>query len=116
MPSTSAKQHRFMEAIKHSPAFAAKAGVPQSVGRDFAAADDKAGITKSHSYAGGGKVKTFPIPSNPGGPAPKPDEDPPYRPFPDEVESHAQGGMIRQAKYAGGGAVGNMNTKYAKGG
>lgn len=56
MPSTSWKQHKFMEAIKHSPDFAAKAGVSQKVGRDFAAADDKAGITKSHSYAAGGVV------------------------------------------------------------
>ena len=46
MPSTSEKQHRFMEAVAHSPEFAKKAGVPQSVGKDFAAADDKAGITK----------------------------------------------------------------------
>lgn len=35
-----------MEAVAHSPDFAKKAGVPQSVGKDFAAADDKAGITK----------------------------------------------------------------------
>ena len=48
MPSTSPKQHRFMEAIAHSPEFAKKAGVPQSVGKDFAKADDKAGITKTH--------------------------------------------------------------------
>lgn len=38
-----------MEAIAHSPGFAKKAGVAQSVGKDFAAADDKAGITKTHS-------------------------------------------------------------------
>jgi hypothetical protein len=37
-----------MEAVKHSPEFAAEVGVPQSVGRDFAAADDAAGITKTH--------------------------------------------------------------------
>lgn len=37
-----------MEAVAHSPGFAKKAGVPQSVGKDFAKADDKAGITKSH--------------------------------------------------------------------
>lgn len=49
MPSSSAKQHRFMEAIAHSPSFAKKAGVPQKVGRDFARADDKAGITKQPS-------------------------------------------------------------------
>lgn len=40
MPSTSKKQHNFMEAVAHSPAFAKNAGVPQSVGKDFAAADD----------------------------------------------------------------------------
>jgi len=39
MPSTSAKQHRFMQAVAHSPSFAKKAGVSQSVGKDFAAAD-----------------------------------------------------------------------------
>jgi len=39
MPSTSAKQHRFMEAVAHSPSFAKKAGVSQSVGKDFSAAD-----------------------------------------------------------------------------
>ena len=39
MPSVSKKQHKFMEAIAHSPAFAKKVGVPQSVGKDFAAAD-----------------------------------------------------------------------------
>ena len=39
MPSVSGKQHRFMEAVAHNPAFAKKAGVPQSVGKEFAAAD-----------------------------------------------------------------------------
>jgi hypothetical protein len=37
-----------MEAIAHSPAFAKKAGVAQKVGKDFAKADLKAGITKTH--------------------------------------------------------------------
>lgn len=49
MPSVSSKQHAFMEAVKHSRKFARKVGVPQSVGEDFAAADDKAGITKTHN-------------------------------------------------------------------
>lgn len=49
MPSKSAAQHNFMEAIAHSPSFAKKAGVKQSVGKDFAKADDKAGITKTHN-------------------------------------------------------------------
>ena len=39
MPSSSAKQHKFMEAVAHNPAFAKKAGVPQSVGQDFSKAD-----------------------------------------------------------------------------
>lgn len=39
MPSKSAKQHRFMEAAAHNPAFAKKAGVPVSVAKEFVAAD-----------------------------------------------------------------------------
>ena len=48
MPSSSAKQHRFMEAIAHNSAFAKKAGVPQSVGKDFSAAD------KGRTFSKGG--------------------------------------------------------------
>jgi len=39
MPSKSPAQHRLMEAVAHDPKFAAKAGIPQSVGKDFVAAD-----------------------------------------------------------------------------
>ena len=39
MPSTSKKQHKFMEAVAHNPSFAKKVGVPQSVGKDFSNAD-----------------------------------------------------------------------------
>ena len=39
MPSNSKKQHNFMEAVAHNPAFAKKAGIPQSVGKDFSTAD-----------------------------------------------------------------------------
>jgi hypothetical protein len=39
MPSSSKKQHNFMTAVAHSPSFAKKAGVPQSVGKDFTKAD-----------------------------------------------------------------------------
>lgn len=35
MPSVSKKQERFMQAVAHNPAFAKKAGVPQSVGKEF---------------------------------------------------------------------------------
>jgi len=43
MPSTSAKQARFMRAVAHDPEFAAKVGVSQSVGKDFETADQAAG-------------------------------------------------------------------------
>jgi len=43
MPSKSAKQHRFFEAVAHSPKFAKKVGVPTSVGKEFVAADKKKG-------------------------------------------------------------------------
>ena len=39
MPSVSKKQHNFMAAVAHNPAFAKKAGVPQSVGKEFNDAD-----------------------------------------------------------------------------
>jgi hypothetical protein len=37
MPATSAKQERFMQAVAHNRKFAKKAGVPQSVGKEFTA-------------------------------------------------------------------------------
>lgn len=39
MPSSSAKQHRFMAAVAHNPKFAKQAGVPVSVGKEFVKAD-----------------------------------------------------------------------------
>lgn len=51
MPSVSRKQHRFMEAAKHNPAFAKKAGISQKVAREFVAADKAKGKFKSKSSA-----------------------------------------------------------------
>ena len=51
MPSKSTKQHNFMNAVAHSPEFAKKAGVPQSVGKDFSNAD------KSRKFSKGGDMK-----------------------------------------------------------
>jgi hypothetical protein len=51
MPSSSKKQADFMRAVAHSPEFAKKAGVPQSVGKDFSNAD------KSRKFAKGGDMK-----------------------------------------------------------
>jgi len=39
MPSVSKKQHNFMAAVANNPSFAKKAGVPQSVGKEFNDAD-----------------------------------------------------------------------------
>jgi hypothetical protein len=52
MPSTSKKQHNFMEAVAHNPEFAKKAGVPQSVGKDFSKAD------KGKTFKRGGDMAT----------------------------------------------------------
>lgn len=51
MPSTSKKQHNFMEAVANNPSFAKKAGVPQSVGKDFTTAD------KGISFKGGPRTR-----------------------------------------------------------
>jgi hypothetical protein len=39
MPAVSKKQERFMQAVANNPKFAKKAGVPQSVGREFTKKD-----------------------------------------------------------------------------
>lgn len=48
MPSKSPAQHRLMEAVAHNPKFAAKVGIPQGVGQDFAAADAAKPAPESH--------------------------------------------------------------------
>ena len=45
MPSVSKKQEAFMRAIAHSRKFAEKVKVPQSVGKEFEAADKKKNST-----------------------------------------------------------------------
>jgi len=39
MPSKSKAQHDLMQAVANNAEYAKKVGIPQSVGRDFAAAD-----------------------------------------------------------------------------
>ncbi len=51
MPSVSKKQHNLMAAVAHSPAFAKKVGIPQSVGKEFNQAD------KGRKFAKGGDMK-----------------------------------------------------------
>ena len=50
MPSVSGKQHNFMAAVANNPSFAKKAGVPQSVGKDFIKAD------KGRKFSKGGEM------------------------------------------------------------
>jgi len=52
MPSVSKKQHNFMAAVANNPEFAKKAGVPQSVGKEFNDAD------KGKSFKRGGDMAT----------------------------------------------------------
>jgi Domain of unknown function (DUF6321) len=40
MPSKSKAQHNLMEAVAHSPKFAKKVNIPQTVGKDFSKADE----------------------------------------------------------------------------
>lgn len=51
MPSKTKAQHNLMEAVAHNPAFAKKTGIPQSVGKDFVAAD------KGRKFKEGGDMK-----------------------------------------------------------
>ena len=51
MPSKSKAQHNFMAAVANNPAFAKKAGVPQSVGKEFTTAD------KGRKFSKGGDMK-----------------------------------------------------------
>jgi hypothetical protein len=60
MPSSSKKQHDFMNAIAHNKAFAKKVGVPQSVGQDFSKAD------KGKTFKEGGIMKPVDMKKNPG--------------------------------------------------
>ena len=52
MPSVSKKQHNFMAAVANNPSFAKKAGVPQSVGKEFTTAD------KGRKFSKGGDMKS----------------------------------------------------------
>lgn len=49
MPSKSKAQHNLMAAVANNPAFAKKTGIPQSVGKDFTAAD------KGKKFGSGGE-------------------------------------------------------------
>ena len=131
MPSTSAKQRRFMEAVAHSPSFAKKAGVSQSVGRDFSAAD------KGRKFEKGGATmmsKKVPMKSSSKGGMPPAmmaammaRKRPPMGEVPPDSMAMKKGGMPMKdgkpafmqkkmnmggmAKYAAGGSVGSASRR-----
>ena len=84
MPSTSKKQHNFMAAVANNPAFAKKAGVPQSVGKEFNNAD------KGKTFKQGGDMKKM----NMGG--------------------YSSGGAAKTKKMAGGGMTSMGKVKTGK--
>lgn len=47
MPSSSEKQKRFMQAAAHNPEFAKKADIPQSVAKEYVAADKRKQMAKA---------------------------------------------------------------------
>lgn len=49
MPSKSPAQARLMAGVAHSPEFAKKVGIPQSVGKEFNKADAGTGILSKKS-------------------------------------------------------------------
>lgn len=59
MPSSSKKQHNFMAAVAHNPSFAKRAGVSQSVGKDFVKAD------KDRKVAEGGNMRAAKMKAEP---------------------------------------------------
>ena len=52
MPSTSAKQARFMQAAAHNPEFAKKADIPVKVAKEFVKADKKQEMAKALANRG----------------------------------------------------------------
>lgn len=108
MPSTSAKQAKFMRAVAHSPKFAKKVGVPQSVGKDYEMADKKA---KKFGDGGTAKKAKPPMPREPitGGPDTVP-LTPERKKFLAELERRNKQAKEDAAKTA------KKATPYAKGG
>lgn len=108
MPTKSAKQERFMQAVAHNPKFAKKVGVPVTVGQEFT----KSGGGMAESKKMMGKEIAFMKKKG----APK------------SMVKHEMGGMKKMSKggYAGGGMpmgpdgkptfVGDGKGKMKKGG
>jgi hypothetical protein len=124
MPSTSKKQHNFMAAVANNPSFAKKAGVPQSVGKDFTTADkgrkfSKGGDTMASKMNPGfmammAKKKGAPAKKMAGGGMPMKDGKPAF--IGDGKGAMKHGGMTKAKKMnMGGMANGGSASKRADG-
>jgi len=117
MPSTSAKQSKFMRAIAHSPSFAKKVGVKQSVGKDFEMADKKA-----KKFGSGGTTASKPKPKPPedgtnGLKIPPGGYNDPYEKMPPKLKPEPRRplGPMGKKGYAAGGVTKVMPTSKAMG-
>ena len=103
MPSTSKAQHNFMAAVAHNPAFAKKAGVPQSVGKEFNKAD------KGKTFKQGGDMKKMNMGGySSGGAMPMKDGKPA---FIGDGKGMKNGGATKTKKMAGGGIAASSMGK-----
>ena len=102
MPSSSAKQHRFMAAVANNPKFAKRVGVPTSVGGDFMKAD------KGRKFREGGNVKN-------GGVSKKTLLDLAAKEEMEELKEHGeQHAAMKKMGYAKGGGIAMRGTGPAR--
>jgi len=101
MPSKSKAQHNFMAAVAHNPAFAKKASVPRSVGKDFNEAD------KGRKFSKGGDMKNMNMGGYASGGMPMVMKDGKKVPAfaADGKGKMAGGGMAKSKMMAGGGMM-----------
>ena len=106
MPSVSKKQHNFMAAVANNPSFAKKAGVPQSVGKEFNNAD------KGKTFKQGGDMKKMNMGGySSGGAMPMKDGKPA---FIGDGKGMKHGGAAKTKKMAGGGMTSMGKVKTGK--
>jgi hypothetical protein len=105
MPSSSRKQHNFMAAVANNPAFAKKAGVPQSVGKEFNNAD------KGKTFKQGGDMKKMNMGGYADGGMPMKGGKPAF--VGDGKGAMKKGGMAK--KMAGGGMAASKMGKVKTG-
>jgi hypothetical protein len=101
MPSKSKAQHNFMAAVANNPSFAKKAGVPQSVGKEFNNAD------KGKTFKQGGDMKKMNMGGYADGGMPMKNGKPAF--VGDGKGAMKKGGMAK--KMAGGGIAASSMGK-----